>query len=154
MKKIVMRINNMKITQIIIMVIVIALGAWLLFGNKSVETEPAEETSISRDDAVTEEYSEMKDDEVINVGAGALPEEEGAVNNYIHAHLDELSTIKPVLGGSWHITELGVMMEKKSGRVRYEDGHILIEAKFDYFITSKGEITILNWDNAQLVDGK
>lgn len=63
------------------------------------------------------------------------------VENYLQDNIAELSPVKPILGGSWYIISKTVDLEKKSGTVVYEDGHIQESKTFSYTVDEKGAVT-------------
>lgn len=57
------------------------------------------------------------------------------VKQYLNIHLNELSSIKAVLGGKFYVTDLQIT-NNNSGIVWYEDGHIAARAFFNYNISN------------------
>jgi hypothetical protein len=62
------------------------------------------------------------------------------IENYLKDNIAELSPTKPVLGGTWYIVSVTLNLEKNSGFVVYEDGHIQEERNFSYTVNEKGEV--------------
>jgi hypothetical protein len=60
--------------------------------------------------------------------------EQTVVEEYIKAKISDLAPEKPVVGGSWYITNITVMPDTKTGEMYYEDGHIAGKASFSYSI--------------------
>ena len=80
-----------------------------------------------------------------------VSEEHFVVEKYIGNHISELSPQKEVLGGSFFVTKIS-WIENNLGRVEYEDGHIALQALFDYIITKDEKnntytISIINFKN-------
>lgn len=65
------------------------------------------------------------------------------VEQYIRSNIKTLAPQKPVLGGSWYVTNVQVMPATKTGTVMYEDGHITGQATFSYTRIG-GVVTISN----------
>jgi hypothetical protein len=65
------------------------------------------------------------------------------VEGYLRANVATLSPVKAVLGGTWYVIDVSIDLSKKSGVVRYEDGHIEEKRNFTYTNDSKNEITSL-----------
>jgi len=65
------------------------------------------------------------------------------VENYLRANISELSPVKAVLGGTWYVISDTVDLEKNSGTVVYEDGHIQEEKNFIYTSNDNGEVLSL-----------
>lgn len=68
-------------------------------------------------------------------------DEKQNVENYLRANISKLSPVEPVLGGTWYVVAVTVDLEKKSGTVTYEDGHIQEKSDFTYAIDARGEVT-------------
>jgi hypothetical protein len=65
------------------------------------------------------------------------------VENYLRENISKLSPVKAVLGGTWYVISVTTDLEKKSGTVTYEDGHIQEIKNFLYTANDKGEIVSL-----------
>lgn len=53
------------------------------------------------------------------------PTDHAAAETYIRAHVNDLSPRTPVLGGTWHVTDI-VWQADGSALVSYEDGHVAL----------------------------
>lgn len=56
------------------------------------------------------------------------------VEKYIKENIQTLSPEKPTLGGSWYITSIHLDTDKKTGIMKYEDGHVQGGALFSYIV--------------------
>ena len=65
------------------------------------------------------------------------------VENYLRENISKLSPIKAVLGGTWYVVSITTDLEKNSGTVTYEDGHIQETKTFSYTTNDKGEVVSL-----------
>jgi hypothetical protein len=65
------------------------------------------------------------------------------VENYLRANISKLSPVKAVLGGTWYVVSITTDLEKNSGTVVYEDGHIQEIKNFSYTTNNNGEIISL-----------
>lgn len=65
------------------------------------------------------------------------------VETYLQDNISTLSPIKAVLGGTWYIVYATVDLEKNSGLVVYEDGHVEQRRNFSYTVNEKQEVTSL-----------
>ncbi|MFA6523993.1 MAG: hypothetical protein WC264_00930 [Candidatus Paceibacterota bacterium] len=65
------------------------------------------------------------------------------VENYLKDNINILSPVKAVLGGTWYVVSSTIDLEKKSGIVTYEDGHIQEKKNFTYTVNDKREVTNL-----------
>jgi len=65
------------------------------------------------------------------------------VESYLRENISELSPIKAVLGGTWYIVSDLIDLEKNSGTVVYEDGHIQEKRNFSYITDEKKEVVSL-----------
>ncbi len=63
-------------------------------------------------------------------------EEKTLIENYLQENISDLSPEKEVLGGKFYITKLEIKKDN-SGLVEYEDGHIALQANFDYQINDQ-----------------
>lgn len=62
-----------------------------------------------------------------------LNEEHKVVEKYLRENISNISPTKEVLGGRFYITKIN-WLGSNSGTIEYEDGHILLNALFDYKI--------------------
>ena len=69
--------------------------------------------------------------------------ERTGVENYLRENISKLSPVKAVLGGTWYVVSDTIDLEKNSGTVIYEDGHIQETKNFTYTTNKKGEIVNL-----------
>ena len=69
--------------------------------------------------------------------------ERASVENYLRDNITTLSPIKAVLGGTWYVTSVVLNLEKNSGTVSYEDGHLSEKKNFTYTTNAKGEVVNL-----------
>lgn len=69
--------------------------------------------------------------------------EKVSVENYLRENISALSPVPAVLGGTWYVTSSTIDVEKNSGTVEYEDGHIQETRNFSYTTNEKGEVIIL-----------
>jgi putative hemolysin len=67
--------------------------------------------------------------------------EKANAENYLRENISKLSPVKAVLGGTWYILSVTVDVEKNSGTVIYEDGHLQETKNFSYTADEKGEVT-------------
>ena len=65
------------------------------------------------------------------------------VESYLRENIAELSPVKAVLGGTWYVVSDTIDLEKNSGTVVYEDGHIQETKNFSYTLDEKGEVASL-----------
>ena len=65
------------------------------------------------------------------------------VEAYLRENISELSPVKPVFGGAWYLVSVTVEMDKNTGTVTYEDGHIQENRTFSYSTNDKREVTSL-----------
>ncbi len=63
--------------------------------------------------------------------------------DYIKEHISELSPEKEILGGKFYVTE--IHFNDHIGIVKYEDGHIALEAEFHFTIDPFGRIKITDF---------
>jgi len=66
------------------------------------------------------------------------------VENYLRENISTLSPVKAVLGGTWYVVSVTTDLNKNSGTVVYEDGHIQETKNFSYTINDQGEILNLS----------
>lgn len=69
--------------------------------------------------------------------------ERANVENYLRENISKLSPVKAVLGGAWYVVSDTINLEKNSGTVVYEDGHIQETKSFSYTLNEKGEVLSL-----------
>jgi hypothetical protein len=69
--------------------------------------------------------------------------ERASVESYLKENISKLSPVKAVLGGTWYVVSNTVNLEKNSGTVVYEDGHIQETKNFSYTTNEKGEVVNL-----------
>src|SRR3989338_8473338 len=69
--------------------------------------------------------------------------ERANVENYLRENISKLSPVEAVLGGTWYVVSATVDLEKNSGTVVYEDGHIQETKNFSYTTDEKGEVVSL-----------
>lgn len=65
------------------------------------------------------------------------------VENYLSDNISELSPVKAVLGGTWYVVYATVDLDKNTGVVAYEDGHLSEKKNFSYTTNAKGEVVSL-----------
>lgn len=66
------------------------------------------------------------------------------IENYLHDNISELSPVKAVLGGTWYVLSVIIDVNKNSGTVVYEDGHIQEKKTFTYTTNETGEVLSLS----------
>jgi hypothetical protein len=66
--------------------------------------------------------------------------ERANVENYLVDSIADLSPVKPVLGGSWYVVSMTVNLEKNTGVVVYEDGHVQENRTFSYAVDEKENV--------------
>lgn len=54
------------------------------------------------------------------------------IEEYVRKHIGTLSPERPVLGGTFYITDMQINANNQTGIVWYEDGHIALVADFAY----------------------
>ncbi|HPA25866.1 MAG TPA: hypothetical protein PLK76_03860 [bacterium] len=69
---------------------------------------------------------------------------EDALRNYLRDNLSTLSPKKEVLGGKFYVVDLKILSSDKA-EVVYEDGHIQLQAEFNYRSDENLNITISNF---------
>lgn len=118
-----------------LIVIIIGSSVWQIISSKN--EDPFPQTNITQ--IKTEEY--LKEDlveDAIETKKDNLFEENKFVENYIRENINEIAINKPILGGTWYVTSIKINEDTsyqpvlKSGKVQYEDGHIVSEATFIY----------------------
>jgi len=62
------------------------------------------------------------------------------VEKYIKENIQTLSPEKPILGGSWYTTSIHLDTTRKTGIMKYEDGHIQGSALFSYIVKDEGVV--------------
>ena len=60
--------------------------------------------------------------------------EREAVEKYLWENIAKLSSIAPTVGGNWYVVAATVDIEKNTGVVTYEDGHVQEKRDFTYAI--------------------
>ncbi|KKU49591.1 MAG: hypothetical protein UX71_C0010G0001 [Parcubacteria group bacterium GW2011_GWA1_47_10] len=69
--------------------------------------------------------------------------EREAVEKYLWEKIVTLSPIAPALGGNWYVVSAELDLEKNSGTVTYEDGHIQEKRDFTYVLKADGAVESL-----------
>ncbi len=54
------------------------------------------------------------------------------IEEYVRKNIGTLSPERPVLGGTFYITDMKINADAQTGTVWYEDGHIALVADFAY----------------------
>ena len=80
--------------------------------------------------------------ELTDVACGDLIERTN-VEEYLRENIVTLSPVGAVLGGKWYYMSAIIDLEKNSGLVIYEDGHIQEKRNFSYTLDTKGEVQSL-----------
>ncbi len=75
--------------------------------------------------------------------ANIVLQEKSIVENYIRAHISEISPEKEVLGGKFYITQIS--FSSHNGIVDYEDGHNSFRAAFEYAVNIFGRTMITHF---------
>lgn len=109
----------MKIAKYIFILVVLSLGIFL-----ALQTKIANKTNTIPPQNI-----------IINIKQN--------VENYLRENISKLSPVKAVLGGTWYVISITTDLEKNSGTVTYEDGHIQEIKNFLYTTNDKGEILSL-----------
>ncbi len=65
------------------------------------------------------------------------------IEEYVRAHISDLSPVDPVLGGTFMVTD--VVAANGAGKVSYEDGHNAHTASFTYTISATGVPSVTNF---------
>ena len=65
------------------------------------------------------------------------------IEEYVSAHISELSPEKEVLGGKFYITSIET--HTGTGTVHYEDGHIALVADFTYIVDESGTPKVISF---------
>jgi len=88
-------------------------------------------------------YQAKQGEELPQEQTGALSQAqtETLVSAYIEENISELSSEPEVLGGTFYVTNIG-FTGTNSGTVEYEDGHIALEADFQYVFNEEGAIEV------------
>lgn len=68
-----------------------------------------------------------------------------SIESYVTQNISALSPVKEVLGGRFYVTEIEVEPEERKGKVKYEDGHIALEAEFTYVSDDRTGHTITSF---------
>ncbi len=90
-------------------------------------------------------------DKVINFkyfGEDAIMNNRYVFEKYIRENIAKVSTISPVLGGTFHVTSVS-FKDDYNAIVRYEDGHIAVRAEIQFEISSNKEVKIIKFDAKQ-----
>lgn len=69
--------------------------------------------------------------------------ERETVEKYLWVNIGKLSPIAPALGGNWYVVAAALDLEKNSGTVTYEDGHIQEKRNFTYVLKADGSVESL-----------
>ncbi len=69
--------------------------------------------------------------------------EREAVEKYLWENIATLSPIAPALGGNWYVVAATLDLEKNTGAVTYEDGHIQEKRDFSYVLGASGAVESL-----------
>lgn len=72
-----------------------------------------------------------------------LKEKRSLVETYLKENISSLSPEKEVLGGKFYVTKID-WIGNNEGKVEYEDGHILLNANFEYQISSDKNAVIID----------
>ncbi|MFA6520351.1 MAG: hypothetical protein WCT44_01955 [Candidatus Paceibacterota bacterium] len=80
--------------------------------------------------------------ELTDVACGDLVER-ASVEGYLKDNITELSPKKAVLGGTWYVISTTIDLNKNTGVVNYEDGHIQEKSNFSYTTNDKQEVVSL-----------
>ena len=78
-------------------------------------------------------------------------EEQELIETYIEEHIGELSTVEPVLGGTFYVTNI-LWQDDDSVIVEYEDGHIAETAYAEPVINDDGTVTVGAFLNVEIPD--
>jgi hypothetical protein len=63
------------------------------------------------------------------------------VTVHINENISQLSPVKEVLGGTFYVTDI-TFLDERRGIVQYEDGHIALEADFTYTVSDDADVTV------------
>jgi hypothetical protein len=77
-----------------------------------------------------------------DVSCSDLSEREN-VESYLKNNIATLSPDKAILGGTWYVVSIVLDLEKKSGIVTYEDGHLQEKKSFLYAVNENREVNNL-----------
>ena len=113
----------------IIILLLIALGLYIFF-NSNQEINNSNLASNDTDLVGQEDSSDLNSSE-----------KQSLLITYLEENISELSPEDAVLGGTFYVTNIE-FPEEGIAVVSYEDGHIALEAKADYIITSNNEVEI------------
>lgn len=67
--------------------------------------------------------------------------EKGIIEAYITANISDLSTVDPVLGGTFYVTGIR-WTDADVAVVEYEDGHIAVTADVVAYVNANGEVIV------------
>lgn len=118
----------------------------------SVKTGVISPSIVEASKQVTEEPKKDMAKPLIDTNINTVPTKSPnneLLRQYLNGHLNELSSVKPVLGGKFYVTDLQVT-NSKSGIVWYEDGHIAGRGYFNYAITD-GSVYVSNFQAEKLL---
>ncbi len=75
-----------------------------------------------------------------------------AVEKYLKDNISNISPKKEVLGGKFYVNKID-WVGNNSGMVEYEDGHILLNASFDYIVQNdiKNDSYLVMIDNFNII---
>lgn len=116
---------NKKFIKISLLALVILLGILVfIYSNNKIERQAEVNQSVATDQQV----NNIEEENPLDKGS-----EQSLVAQYIRDNIAALSTVEPVLGGTWYVTNVD-FIENNDGRIFYEDGHIAQQATFSYVI--------------------
>lgn len=69
--------------------------------------------------------------------------EREAVEKMLWENITTLSPVAPVLGGTWYVVSAAIDLEKNSGTVVYEDGHVQEKRNFSYALDAEGRVELM-----------
>jgi hypothetical protein len=118
---------------------------------------------VSQDEiisAVTDDVFSELDNDVINLAiiensqepddtSLIKAEREAIVVDYLQNNISDLSPVKEVLGGTFYVTNIE-FTDSRRGTVEYEDGHIALEAQFEYFFDDVENLEIILFNPIEL----
>lgn len=68
------------------------------------------------------------------------------IEEYVRKHIGTLSPERPVLGGTFYITDMQINHDAQTGTVWYEDGHIALVADFGYTHSDTTSYVVTRFD--------
>jgi hypothetical protein len=104
---------------LIITLVLLVLLSWMKYGQET-----------GRNPVSVQEQVPITETEITAVDESAL------VETYLREHIATLAPDEAVLGGTWYVIKLTIDVDKKTGIVTYEDGHIQGSAQFSYVINN------------------